>query len=371
MKPRQVVERVVRFYEHSCANIHRGNHTLSQEASQLFESARDAVAAFINATGREIVFTSNTTDSVHLVADGLGLEPGDNVVTSVLDHHSNLLPWLSRCEVRLLPEGDDGTVDMTHLAELVDERTRLVALSHASNVTGAVNQLEEGIELAHRRGALVLVDGAQAAPHVPVDVVSLGCDFYAFSGHKMLAPSGVGVLFIGERAWDRVGVAKVGGGTVLAVRRTGFDLKRVPYRFEAGTPNIEGVVGLGAAVEYLDRMDMAKVAAHDAELARVMHECFADLPGLRMLGPRDPRRKIAIASLAPTTKAFDVETLAMMLSDSHKVMARAGTHCAHPYFRERGLAGSLRLSAYVYTSAEEIRAAAAALRDVVRSLAVA
>jgi cysteine desulfurase/selenocysteine lyase len=361
LKPRPVIEAVRTFYERMTANIHRGAHTLAREASDAYEAARDTVARFIGATSREIVFTAGATEGINLVAAGLGLGPGDNVVASRLEHHSNLLPWMRRCEVRLVPEEEDGTLDADRIAGFIDGRTRVVALAHVSHVTGAVHDVAAVVEAAHRRGVPVLIDGAQSVPHRPTDVCQLGCDFLVFSGHKMLGPSGIGVLFVSEAMGDRLDAFKVGGGAVDHVRLDGFDLKRAPYRFEAGTPNIEGALGLGAAVEYLEGLGMEAVAAHDAHLARVLSARFAALSGVRLLGPQDPGRKVAILSLVPTGDAVDAEMLGMMLSDTHKIMARTGTHCAHPYFESHGLRGAVRLSAHVYSSEEDIHAAADAL----------
>jgi cysteine desulfurase/selenocysteine lyase len=363
LKPQAVIDAVLRFYTHFTANIHRGNHSLSQETSEAYEQTRDAVARFLNAGAREIVFTANTTESLNLVGEGLALAPGDNVVSTMIEHHSNLLPWMQRCETRIAPVDDQGRVNVEALERLVDARTRLVAVGHVSNVTGAIAPLARIIELAHARGVPVAVDAAQSVPHLPVDVLALGCDFLAFSAHKMLGPSGVGVLYVAEAMWDRLRPLKLGGGTVDHVRTDGFDLKRVPHRFEAGTPNIEGVLGLGAAVAYLERIGMNAVARHDAQLAESLHRRLADVPGIRVLGPRDPREKIAVASIVPTGK-IDVQLLGSTLSDSFKVMARAGTHCAHPYFGSEGMReGALRLSAYLYNDEQDLAEAARALGE--------
>lgn len=368
LKPRQVLEAIARFYQHHTANIHRGDHSLSQESSDAYESARGRVARFLNATAGEIAFTSNTTDGVNLVASALRLGRGDNVVASVMEHHSNLLPWLDRCELRLLDEAPDGRFDVSQLADRIDAHTRLVALGHVSNVTGAIQPIEAAIEAAHARGVPVLIDGAQSVPHLPVDVVGLRCDFLAFSAHKMLGPSGVGVLYVAESMWDRLGTFKTGGGMVHQVKADRFSPKRYPHRFEAGTPNIEGVLGLAAAIEYLEQVGMDRVAAHDAELARLMLSLFSELPGATLLGPAEAAHRIAIASLVPPP-GIEASTVGMMLSDSFKIMARAGTHCAHPYFDAHGAAGSVRLSSYLYNTEEEIRAAHAALVDILSRLA--
>jgi len=364
LKPTSVIERVTSFYREISANIHRGNHTLGTEASEAFEGVRGQVARFLNATAREIIFTHNATEGFNLVGEGLDLQADDNVVASVLEHHSNILPWMRHCQVRFIPEGPDGLLDLNVMSDLIDSRTRLVALTHASNVTGAVNPVSTAIALAHERGIPVMIDGCQSVPHFPVDVTALGCDFLAFSSYKMLGPAGVGVLYARESTWPRLRPLKLGGGTIDHVRKNGFDLKRVPHRFEAGTPNIEGVVGFGAALEYLENLGMDRVAEHDAQLSRLLHERLAQISTVRVLGPSDPARKVAIAALVPNSPHIDVTSLGMTLSDSFKVMARAGTHCAHPYFAEHKVNGSLRLSSYVYTTEDDILTAANAIEQV-------
>jgi cysteine desulfurase/selenocysteine lyase len=368
LKPRPVIDAVMQFYERSTANIHRGDHTLSQEASEAYESARSAVARFLNAGAREILFTANTTEGLNLVAQGLDLKPGDNVIAGVQDHHSNLLPWMSRCELRLLSGGSDGRPDMNQLESLIDGRTRLVALTHASNVTGAIHPVAEAIAIARRKNVPTCIDGAQSVPHLPIDVGELGCDFLAFSGHKMLAPSGVGVLYVREAMLERLRPLKLGGGVVDHVREDGFTLKRAPHRFEAGTPNIEGVIGLGAAIRYLDRLGMEAVRQEGDEQSRRLRALVAEIPGLRLLGPTDARDTLPLVNLAPTRASVDAARLGMMLSDSYKIMARSGTHCAHPFYARAGVTGALRLSAFVYNSDEDLQAAAFALREIMSRL---
>lgn len=367
LKPNAVIEAVVGFYRDVSANINRSDHTLSQEASGKFEQVRHDTARFIGALTREIVFTANTTDSMNLVANGLHLGAGDNVVTSIADHHSNILPWMGRCETRLLPATSDGVIDLDRLPALINAKTRLVALGHISNVTGAMQPVREAIAIAHAYNVPVVIDAAQSVPHVPIDVVDLGCDFLAFSAHKMLGPTGVGVLFINEERADAFAPSKLGGGIPDHVRTDGYTLKEAPYRFEAGTPNIEGVLGLGAAIAYLKKIGMARVASHDAAMALKMSELFSELPGVEMLGPKDPTKKIAIASLVPTGSTVTAATLGRILSDSYKIMARAGTHCAHPYFASIGRPGAVRLSSYLYTTDDDLEAAAKAIREIMRT----
>jgi cysteine desulfurase/selenocysteine lyase len=366
LKPQVVIDAVTNFYTHSCGNIHRGDHTLSREASELFEDARHIAARFIGATSREVSFTSGTTDGLNRIAEGLELQSDENVIVSLLDHHSNILPWMGRCEVRFLPVGEDGCTDVSALADQIDSKTRLVSLGHVSNVTGAICDVAEAGRIARSKGVPLCIDGAQSVPHFPVDVLDLECDFLVFSGHKMCGPSGVGVLYIKEDLGPQFRIARLGGGTPDFVRVDGFDLKELPYRLEPGTPNIEGVIGLGAAMEYLENVGMENVEVHDRNLTELMYRLFDGREHFRMIGPRDPSKKIAIASLVPFRDAVTVASVGNYLSDSKKIMARSGTHCAHPYFDSIGVAGSLRLSTYVYSSEQDIVDASEALDQILR-----
>lgn len=366
LKPQAVIDAVCEFYRTSCGNVHRGDHLLSQEASARIEEVRYAVARLVNATSREIVFTSGTTAGLNLVADGLRLEAGDNVVTTLLDHHSNILPWMSRCEVRFLPLDPDGRMQLDALPKLIDARTKLVTLGHVSNVTGVIQPVREAIAIARARNVPTAIDAAQSVPHLAVDVMELGCDFLAFSGHKMLGPSGTGVLFVSDNIEDRMQPRYLGGGAPDHVRADGYKLKDVPHRLESGTPNIEGIFGLGAAIEYLQSVGYARIAEHDRELCAAMHRMFDQVPGVRMLGPASPSGKIAIASLVPVSERITVKTLGRVLSDSFGVMARSGTHCAHPFFAQYKGAGSLRLSPYIYNTTADLEVAARALTELLR-----
>lgn len=363
LKPRAVIDAIGRYYAEQSANVHRGKHTLSEEASEAFEDARQVIASFLGASAREVVLTSGTTEAVNLVALGLPLAPGDNVVTTLQDHHSTLVPWFERAEVRVCPVGHDGVVEPERLLSLVDERTRVVAVGHASNATGAVQDVESIVRGAKERGALVLLDGAQATPHLPVDVKQLGCDFYAFSGHKVLGPTGIGALYGTRDALDALRPAHLGGGMVDLVTATGWTPKPVPFRFEAGTPNIAGAIGLAAALRYLKRVGWERVVEHERALTRALVAGVADLPGTRLLGPEPGAERLPLASLVIESDRVAPDHVAMMLSDTHKVMARSGHHCCHPYFDGLGTTGALRLSAGFYNTVDEIEAATAALRE--------
>jgi cysteine desulfurase/selenocysteine lyase len=359
-KPAAVIEAIQRYYETSHANVHRSIHTLGEEATERYEGARDAVRAFIGARGREeVIFTRGTTESINLVAQAVGrtLAPGDEIVVSELEHHSNLIPWQMLCRdrgtviraVRLLPE---GYLDLEAYARLLSPRTRIVALAHVSNVLGTINPVAQMVEQAHRVGALVLLDGAQAVPHLPVDVSAIGADFYAFSGHKMLGPTGIGVLHGRREVLERLEPAWGGGEMIKEVWIDHAQWNDLPWRFEPGTPPIAGAVGLHAAIEYLGKLGMAQVSAHEQALTAATMEALARIPGVSLYGPANPEMKGAVV-------AFNVDGIhphdGAALLDQHGIAVRAGHHCAQPLMKCLGIAGTLRASFSVYSTPQDVQ----------------
>jgi cysteine desulfurase / selenocysteine lyase len=359
-KPASVIEAVQRYYETSHANVHRSIHTLGEEATELYEGARDAVRAFIGARGREeIVFTRGTTESINLVAQAVGrtLGPGDEILVTELEHHSNLVPWQMVCRdrgtvLRAVPVLPDGYLDLDAYARLLSSRTRVVALAHVSNVLGTINPVARMVEQAHRVGALVLLDGAQAVPHLPVDVSALGADFYAFSGHKMLGPTGIGVLHGRREVLERLEPAWGGGEMIKEVWIDRAQWNDLPWRFEPGTPPIAGAVGLHAAVEYLSKLGMAQVGAHEQGLTALTMEALARIPGVSLYGPANPEMKGAVV-------AFNVEGIhphdGAAALDLHGIAVRAGHHCAQPLMKRLGIVGTLRASFSVYSTALDVQ----------------
>jgi cysteine desulfurase / selenocysteine lyase len=359
-KPASVIEAVQRYYETSHANVHRSIHTLGEEATELYEGARDAVRAFIGARGREeIVFTRGTTESINLVAQAVGrtLGPGDEILVTELEHHSNLVPWQMVCRdrgtvLRAVPVLPDGYLDLDAYARLLSSRTRVVALAHVSNVLGTINPVARMVEQAHRVGALVLLDGAQAVPHLPVDVSALGADFYAFSGHKMLGPTGIGVLHGRREVLERLEPAWGGGEMIKEVWIDRAQWNDLPWRFEPGTPPIAGAVGLHAAVEYLSKLGMAQVSAHEQGLTALTMEALARIPGVSLYGPANPEMKGAVV-------AFNVEGIhphdGAAALDLHGIAVRAGHHCAQPLMKRLGIVGTLRASFSVYSTALDVQ----------------
>jgi cysteine desulfurase / selenocysteine lyase len=359
-KPASVIEAVQRYYETSHANVHRSIHTLGEEATERYEAARDAVRAFIGARGREeIIFTRGTTESINLVAQAVGrtLAPGDEIVVTELEHHSNLIPWQMVCRdrgtvLRAVPVLPEGYLDLDAYARLLSPRTRMVALAHVSNVLGTIDPVARMVEQAHRAGALVLLDGAQAVPHLPVDVAAIGADFYAFSGHKMLGPTGIGVLHGRREILERLEPAWGGGEMIKEVWIDHAQWNDLPWRFEPGTPPIAGAVGLHAAVEYLSKLGMAQVSAHEQALTASTMDALARIPGVSLYGPTNPEMKGAVV-------AFNVDGIhphdGAALLDQHGIAVRAGHHCAQPLMKRLGVAGTMRASFGVYSTALDVQ----------------
>jgi cysteine desulfurase/selenocysteine lyase len=361
-KPRPVVEAISYFYYNSNANVHRALHRLGEEATEAFEIARGRVKSFINAaSSKEIVFTRGTTESINLVARSYGstFQAGDEIVLTEMEHHSNLIPWQliaaeRGAKLRFAPIGDDGSLDLDALADLLNEKTKLVAVTHMSNVLATINDIRSISHIAHDHGVPVLVDGAQSVPHFPVDVQDLGCDFLAFSGHKMYAPMGIGVLYGKEALLDRMPPYMGGGEMISAVWLDRAQWNELPYKFEAGTPNVEGAVGLGAAMEYLGSLGMANVAAYEDSLARYALELLAEVPELELYG-RSRERGAVVSFNLGTVHAHDVA----QFLDSRGIAVRAGHHCAHPLMRRLGIPATTRASFSLYNTYDEVDA----LRD--------
>ncbi|MGW2032064.1 cysteine desulfurase [Streptomyces sp. NPDC001811] len=361
-KPLQVLDAERDFYLTHNAAVHRGAHQLAGEATEAYEQARHSVARFIGAADDEVIFTKNTTEGINLVAYALGnagrLGPGDRIVVTEMEHHANLVPWQQLAErtgatLDWFGLTDDGRLDLSRADELLDERTKVLALTHQSNVLGTINPVRALADRAHAHGTLVVVDGAQSVPHRPVDVGELGADFLAFSGHKMLGPNGVGVL------WGRAGLLAglppflTGGSMIEIVEMDRTTFLPPPQRFEAGVPMTAQAVGLAAAVEYLERLGMAEVAAHEDTLtARALH-LLAEVPGVRVVGPADlTDRGSAVSFTVDGVHPHDVG----QVLDERGVAVRVGHHCARPVVRRYGIPATTRASFYVYNTLEEVDA---------------
>lgn len=365
--PRQVVEAIDRMYYHYKANVHRGVHTLSQEATDLVELTREKVRAFINAGSvEEVIFTRGTTEGINLVASSFGqmLENGDEIIVTVMEHHSNIVPWQligqrKRVTLRVVPINDSGQVDMQSYEDLFGDNTRFVAIAHVSNVLGTVNPVKEMIAIAHRHGVPVLIDGAQAAPHVKVDVQDLDCDFYAFSSHKMYGPAGVGILY-GKRYWLEKMPPYQGGGEMIgqvSFERTTF--ADLPFKFEAGTPDFVDIAAFGAAIDYVQDLGLENIANHEHELLDAAVDGLKTIEGIRLFGTA-PGKSGVVSFLVGDISSYDMG----LLLDKLGIAVRTGHHCAQPLMARYGVQGMVRASFAVYNTLDEISAFVAATRRV-------
>jgi len=369
-KPRAVIAALSRYYERDNANVHRAIHELSSRATAAYEAARARAAAFIHAaSAEEIVFTRGTTESINLVAYAFTprLRPGDVILATEMEHHSNLVPWqlLARrtgAQLRLVPvTGDDGRLDLSGLDGLLADRARLFAFTHISNSLGTINPVAELCARARRAGVVTLVDAAQSAGHRPLDVQALGCDFLAFSGHKMAGPTGIGVLYGRHALLDALDPFQAGGEMIASVQFDASTWNKVPHKFEAGTPDIAGTVGLHAAMDYLDGLGRAAIAAHDERLAQLAYERLRAVPGIRLLGPAGARGGLVSFAL-PGVHAHDVVTFA----DQEGVALRGGHHCTQPLLRKLGAPATTRASFYLYNTEAEVDRLADVIRQAAR-----
>jgi cysteine desulfurase/selenocysteine lyase len=367
-KPRAVLDSLTRYYTEMNANVHRGVHELSERATAEFEGARGKVARFLNAgSPREIVFTRNATEAINLVAQTFGVQnvgPADEVLITEMEHHSNIVPWQMLCErtgarLRVAGINDAGELRMDELASLLSRRPKLLAVTHLSNALGTINPVSEIVKMAHANGVVVLVDGSQAAYHMGVDVREIGCDFYAITGHKLYGPTGIGALYGREALLEKMPPYQGGGDMISSVSFEKTSYNVLPYKFEAGTPNIAGAVGFGAAVDYVTAVGLGRVSAHEAELLAYGTARLPEVPGVRLIGTA--REKASILSFVMDgVHPHDVGTIV----DREGVAIRTGHHCAQPVMERFGVPATARASLAMYNTREEIDALVEALRKV-------
>ena len=367
-KPRQVIDALTGYYLTLNSNIHRGAHYLAAEATERYEKVRAQVGQFINARSRsEIVFTRGTTESINLVASSFGrafLHAGDEVIVSGMEHHSNIVPWQLACELagarlRVIPFSDEGVLDLEAYATLFNEHTKMVACTHVSNTLGTVNPVQKVVEMAHSHGVPVLIDGAQAVAHMPVDVQQIGCDFYCFSGHKMYAPMGVGVMYGREELLSQLPPYQGGGEMIKDVTFEKTTYNELPFRFEAGTPSVGDVLGLGAAIDFMQQEGVEKIGRHEAELMHYATERLLAIPGIRLFGTA-PHKAGVISFLLGDAHPYDVGTLL----DKLGVAVRTGHHCTQPIMDRYGIPGTVRASFACYTTREDVDALVDALNRI-------
>jgi len=376
-KPVQVINRVMEFYMKNHANIHRGIHTLSQEASQLYEEARETIAKMINANPKEIIFTKNTTEAINIVAYTWALRKlkrGDEILTSLMEHHSNITPWITLSQLRgvkvkFIGVNVDGTLKMEDIPKLISKRTRLITITHASNVLGTINDVKKIVKIAHENGIPVSIDAAQSAPHMPINVKDINCEFLAFSGHKMLGPSGTGVLYIKSEILKEIEPTISGGGTIKNVKwipemgTCKIDWGEGPEKLEAGTPNIAGVIGLSEAAKYLMKIGLENIERHEKMLVEETIKGLMDIGDVKIYGPMNPNMKIGIV-------AFNINGLnphqTALILDQYGIAVRSGFHCAEPIHQIIGAEdGSVRASYYIYNTKSEIEEMLNVIREIV------
>lgn len=359
-RPRQVIDELSRFYEQDNSNVHRSVHTLGQRATVLYEGAREKVAELIGApSSRGVIFTKSATEGLNLIAYAWArhhLGPGDEVLVTEMEHHSNLVSWQLACRdtgatLRAIPVNDGGTLELGELNALLSTKTRIVALAHVSNVLGTINPVAEVAAKAHEVGAIVVCDGAQAAPHMPVDVIALGCDFYVGTGHKMCGPTGIGFVWGREEILEDMEPFHGGGEMILDVWIDHATWNEIPYKFEAGTPPIAQAIGLGAAIDYLNGIGMKAIRDHEVELSKYALASLSEVPEILIYGPKDPELKGGLISFSlGDIHAHDVGTIC----DNFGVAVRAGHHCAKPLMRKLGVPATTRASFYIYNTHEDV-----------------
>lgn len=367
-KPRAVIESVQSFYANEYANVHRGIYHLSHQATVAFESCRQKVQRFINAAeDKEIVFTRGTTDGMNLIASSFArahLKPGDEVMISAMEHHSTIVPWQLVCEqygasLKVIPMLDNGVLDLEAYAALFSSKTKIVSLIHVSNVLGTINPIKEMVEMAHQHEVPVVVDGAQAVAHGPVDVQALDCDFYLFSGHKVYGPSGTGVLY-GKKSWlDALPPYQGGGDMISQVSFEKTEYNVLPYKFEAGTPNMAGVIGLGAAIDFFMGLCQQGLVSYENELFEMTYAELSNLPGVRCFGPVSSQAAV-ISFTLDQAHPHDVATIL----DQSGIAIRAGHHCAMPLMKRLGVSATCRVSLGVYNTPDDVRSLMAGLQQV-------
>lgn len=371
LKPRQVIEAVKSYYEKCCANVHRGVYSLSQEATDLYEGSRAEIASFIGCDSSELVFTKNTTEGINMVAHGLSWRPGDEVVLSVMEHHSNMVPWqivAKRFGVKLKYVGitEEGELDLEELGQAVTSKTRVVAICHVSNVLGTINDVKEIARIAHENDALMLVDAAQSVPHMPISVKDLECDLLAFSGHKLLGPTGIGCLYVRKGVEEELDPPFGGGEMISHVELSGYRLNDMPWMFEAGTPNIAGVIGLAAAVRYLKRVGMETIVEHERRLTEKALKLLEEIDEVEVYGPRDPSKRCGIVAF--NLRGVSGDLVAALLDEFENIAVRSGFHCAQPLHIRLGIKSSVRASFYLYNTVEELEVFRRALERISREL---
>lgn len=367
LKPRKVIDRLNTFYSYEAANVHRGAHYLSDRATDLYEQARQTVASFINAaSSREIIFVRGTTEGLNLISNSLGesLQEGDEIIVSDIEHHANIVPWQILAKkksltIKALEADSSGHFDSLALEKLINDRTKILAITHASNHLGSITNIDALIKIAHLKNITVVVDGAQAVGKLPIDVRALDADFYTFSGHKMFAPFGIGVVYGKESIIKNLPPYQGGGSMITTVSFSGTTFNDIPFRFEAGTPNVGGAVALSAAIEFINEIGLDAIQEHDFNLTKLALEQLSELPDLSLLGPKSVKNKIPV--FAFNLNGFHGSDVGFILNQQG-IAVRTGHHCTQPLLKKLGISGSIRASFSIYNTPQEIDALIAGLK---------
>ena len=370
LTPRPVLSAVMAYYEDHNANVGRGVYRWSQVATQRYEVAHDKVASFISAEPHEVIFTKNTTEGINTIASGLDFKKGDVIITTSMEHHSNLMPWMrlkkQGVDLKFIKPDTEGRLDPADFEELIGERTKLVAITHASNVLGSITPVKEISKICKNNNTLLLLDGAQSVPHIPIDVKEMGCDFLAFSGHKMLGPTGTGILYIKESMIEEIEPLFFGGGMISDVSLEEYSLAKSYDRFEGGTPNIAGGIGLGNAVEYLENLGMGEIRSYEEMLTERLLTGLFDIENVEVYGPLNVKERVGTVSF--NIKGLNSHDVALILDEQSGIMLRSGHHCCIPLIRALGVDGTVRASLYIYNTTEEVDKLLETLEDISRSL---
>jgi len=375
LTPEPVVQKMLEFYHEYRANVERAVHRLSQRASEEYDKARAKVGDLISAESEnEIIMTRNATEAINLVANGLSWKKGDKIVTSLIEHHSNFMVWIRLkkrygVEVEIVRPNKQGLFNIADFEKAIDDKTRLVAITHVSNVLGVITPVAEIAKIAHEHDAHLLLDGAQSVPHLKVNVQKIGCDYLAFSGHKMLGPTGVGALYARNELLENMEPLSIGGGTISDVGLDYYKLAEGPIRFEAGTPPIAEAIGLGAAVDYLKKVQLENIEAYERELVKRMYRGLADVPSVEVYGPEKPEQRTSIVSF--NVGDLNPNDVALALDVSADIMVRSGHHCCLPLTKEllKRHEGTVRASLYLYNTKEEVEKLVSTVDKIARSLA--
>ena len=352
-KPKKVIDRVTKFYEHETSNLGRGNHLLSEKNEISYEDVRRKTAEFIKANSNEIVFTSNCTDSINLIANSIGLNKEDEVIVSEIEHHSNFLPWQQKATLKICEIDENGYIDISCLESLISKKTKLIAITYASNITGIIQPVEKFIKIAKGHNIPILVDAAQVVSHFPINVSSLGCDFLTFSAHKMFGPSGVGILYVKKDSQKMIYPYKFGGGMVNKVSENDAEILPFPHSFESGTPNIEGVLGFGEAIDYIIDIGFENIAIYLNYLEKYMSSELKKLDFINVFYP-SKENHLPIFTIIPKNIDVDIKFLSQLLSDSFKIIVRGGHHCCQYIYNKKNLKGGIRVSLHIYNTKKDI-----------------